>query len=74
MPGHGIHSEPWGNVGQEDATYFRFITMFYHDLPERMFFVHGHNKAWHQVRMVGVGWTALSGCRTPAREIGRHAC
>jgi len=48
VPGHGIHSEPWGNVGQEDATYFRFITMFYHDLPERMFFVHGHNKAWHQ--------------------------
>jgi hypothetical protein len=48
-PGHGIHSEPWGNVGQEDATYFHFISKFYDDLPERMFFLHGHNKAWHQV-------------------------
>jgi len=47
-PGKRVHSEPWGNIGQEDATYFRFITMFYDDLPERMVFLHGHNKAWHQ--------------------------
>jgi len=49
VAGKGIHSEPWGNVGQEDATYFHFITKFYDDLPERMVFLHGHNKAWHQV-------------------------
>uniref|UniRef100_A0A7S0R439 Uncharacterized protein n=1 Tax=Pyramimonas obovata TaxID=1411642 RepID=A0A7S0R439_9CHLO len=47
-PGKGMHSEPWGNVGQEDVTYFHFITKHYDDLPERMVFLHGHNKAWHQ--------------------------
>jgi len=48
VPGKGVHSEPWGNIGQEDATYFHFITKFWDDLPERMVFLHGHNKAWHQ--------------------------
>ncbi|KAK3272036.1 hypothetical protein CYMTET_19643 [Cymbomonas tetramitiformis] len=50
VKGKGVHSEPWGNIGQEDATYFRFITMFWDDLPERMVFLHGHNSAWHQER------------------------
>ena len=47
-PGLGIHSEPWGNVGQEIPTYTRFILMFWDHLPERMAFLHGHDRAWHQ--------------------------
>ena len=35
-PGLGMHSEPWGNVGQEIPTYMRFILMFWDHLPERM--------------------------------------
>ena len=43
-----MHSEPWGNVGQEIPTYMRFILMFWDHLPERMAFLHGHDRAWHQ--------------------------
>lgn len=41
-------SEPWGNVGQEIASYMRFILLFWDFLPEHVAFVHGHEKAWHQ--------------------------
>lgn len=44
----GIASEPWGNVGQEIASYMRFILMFWDYLPENVAFVHGHEKTWHQ--------------------------
>ena len=46
--GFGIASEPWGNVGQEIASYMRFILMFWDNLPENIAFIHGHEKAWHQ--------------------------
>jgi hypothetical protein len=46
--GFGIASEPWGNVGQEIASYMRFILMFWEDLPENIAFIHGHEKTWHQ--------------------------
>jgi len=46
--GFGFASEPWGNVGQEIASYVRFILMFWDHLPERVAFVHGHEKTWHQ--------------------------
>ena len=46
--GFGIASEPWGNVGQEIASYMRFILMFWDYLPENVAFVHGHEKTWHQ--------------------------
>mmetsp|Transcript_4685 Transcript_4685/g.8796 ORF Transcript_4685/g.8796 Transcript_4685/m.8796 type:complete len:382 (-) Transcript_4685:1012-2157(-) len=46
--GHGYHSEPWGNVGWDVASYLRFIVHFWEVLPERIAFVHGHNMAWHQ--------------------------
>lgn len=46
--GFGFASEPWGNVGQEIASYIRFILMFWNHLPEHIAFVHGHEKAWHQ--------------------------
>jgi hypothetical protein len=48
QPGHGVHSEPWGNVGRELTSFLRFFVEFYDDLPERMVFSHGHDKAWHQ--------------------------
>ncbi|CAL6334404.1 unnamed protein product [Bathycoccus prasinos] len=44
----GISSEPWGNLGQEIASYMRFILMFWEYLPEHIAFVHGHEKTWHQ--------------------------
>ncbi|CAL6337655.1 unnamed protein product [Bathycoccus prasinos] len=44
----GISSEPWGNVGQEIASYVRFILLFWDHLPLRAAFVHGHEKTWHQ--------------------------
>ena len=44
----GIASEPWGNKGREITSYVRFILMFWGSLPERIAFVHGHEKAWHQ--------------------------
>ncbi|CAL6329437.1 unnamed protein product [Bathycoccus prasinos] len=44
----GIASEPWGNVGQEITSYMRFILLFWDHLPERVAFVHGHDKTWHQ--------------------------
>ena len=37
-----------GNVGQEIASYVRFILMFWDHLPEYIAFVHGHEKTWHQ--------------------------
>lgn len=46
--GFGFASEPWGNVGQEIASYVRFILMFWDHLPEYIAFVHGHEKTWHQ--------------------------
>ena len=46
--GFGIASEPWGNVGQEIASYMRFILMFWENLPENIAFIHGHEKTWHQ--------------------------
>ena len=46
--GFGIASEPWGNVGQEIASYMRFILMFWDQLPKHIAFIHGHDKAWHQ--------------------------
>ena len=46
--GFGIASEPWGNVGQEIASYVRFILMFWDALPENVAFIHGHEKTWHQ--------------------------
>jgi hypothetical protein len=46
--GFGFSSEPWGNVGQEIASYARFILMFWDHLPENVAFIHGHEKAWHQ--------------------------
>jgi len=46
--GFGFASEPWGNVGQEIASYVRFILMFWDHLPENVAFVHGHEKTWHQ--------------------------
>ena len=45
---YGIASEPWGNKGRETASYIRFILLFWHHLPERIAFIHGHEKAWHQ--------------------------
>eukprot|EP00976_Prorocentrum_cordatum_P104876 1194061-Prorocentrum_minimum.AAC.1 len=47
-PGKGYHSEPWGNVGWDIASYLRFIVDFWDILPKRVAFVHGHNMAWHQ--------------------------
>ena len=44
----GVASEPWGNVGQEIASYMRFILMFWDYLPKNIAFVHGHEKTWHQ--------------------------
>lgn len=44
----GVASEPWGNKGREIASYLRFILLFWQHLPERIAFVHGHEKAWHQ--------------------------
>ena len=46
--GFGIASEPWGNVGQEIASYMRFILMFWDELPKHIAFIHGHDKTWHQ--------------------------
>ena len=46
--GFGFASEPWGNFGQEIASYMRFILMFWDYLPEHVAFVHGHEKTWHQ--------------------------
>ena len=46
--GFAFASEPWGNVGQEIASYVRFILMFWDHLPEYVAFVHGHEKTWHQ--------------------------
>lgn len=46
--GFGFASEPWGNVGQEIASYVRFILMFWDHLPKHVAFVHGHEKTWHQ--------------------------
>lgn len=47
-PNFGISSEPWGNLGQEIASYMRFILMFWDYLPKHIAFIHGHEKAWHQ--------------------------
>jgi len=48
QPNYGVASEPWGNVGQEIASYMRFILLFWDHLPENIAFVHGHEKTWHQ--------------------------
>lgn len=48
VPFKGSHSEPWGNVGQEDATFLNFVVRFWSELPERIALVHGHEYAWHQ--------------------------
>jgi len=47
-PNKGYHSEPWGNVGWDIASYIRFIVDFWEILPKRVAFVHGHEMAWHQ--------------------------
>lgn len=44
----GVSSEPWGNRGRESASYVRFILLFWDYLPEKVAFIHGHEKAWHQ--------------------------
>ena len=36
------------NKGQEAMTYLTFIIDHYDDLPDTMFFIHGHDEAWHQ--------------------------
>lgn len=47
-PGKGLHSEPWGNVGFEVASFLRFIVDFWEALPENVAMIHGHEYAWHQ--------------------------
>ena len=36
------------NRGNECSSYLQYITTHYDDLPQRVAFVHGHDKAWHQ--------------------------
>ena len=36
------------NKGKEAMTYLTFLIQYYDDLPDKMFFFHGHNQSWHQ--------------------------
>lgn len=36
------------NKGKEASAYLQFITQHYHRLPQRVAFIHGHERAWHQ--------------------------
>lgn len=36
------------NRGKECSSYLQYITAHYDDLPQRVAFVHGHDKGWHQ--------------------------
>lgn len=36
------------NLGSEAWSYIHFIISNYHDLPDRMLFVHGHDMSYHQ--------------------------
>jgi hypothetical protein len=36
------------NHGREASAYLKFIVEYYHELPERIAFIHGHETAWHQ--------------------------
>lgn len=37
------------NKGRECSTYLKFITEFYHNLPEWTVFLHGHEDTWHHM-------------------------
>lgn len=37
------------NKGRECSTYLKFITEFYHNLPEWTVFLHGHENTWHHM-------------------------
>jgi hypothetical protein len=36
------------NRGRESSAYLKFIKEFYHELPKRVAFIHGHETSWHQ--------------------------
>ena len=42
------------NKGNEAMAYLSFIIDHYDDLPDRMLFLHGHYKSWHQPHIDGL--------------------
>lgn len=41
------HFKGLKNVGREATSYLKYIIDNYHDLPEYIAFIHGHEDAWH---------------------------
>jgi hypothetical protein len=42
------HFKGQKNVGRESTAYLKYIIDNYHNLPDYIAFIHGHEKAWHQ--------------------------
>lgn len=42
------------NAGCEASSYLHFIIQHYHELPQYVAFVHGHEYAWHQQHPLGI--------------------